>query len=76
MAAEIAWVCVTASAGVLVCVSGVALVVLAKNGLGDPAGATALGCFAAAAVGARLAAGHAGTPTRHGRRDGSVGVVR
>jgi surface polysaccharide O-acyltransferase-like enzyme len=45
------------AAGVLVCVAGTALVVLAKNGLSGFAGWTALGCFMAAAVAARLSAG-------------------
>ena len=44
------------AAGVLVCVAGVALVLLAKNGLGDVAGWTALGCFIATAVAARVSA--------------------
>ena len=42
------------AAGVLVCVAGVALVLLAKNGLSGFAGWTALGCFLAAAVAARV----------------------
>ncbi len=45
------------AAGVAVCVSGVALVLLAKNGLGDSAGLLALGCFLAAIVAARIFAG-------------------
>ncbi|OBF35950.1 acetyltransferase [Mycobacterium sp. ACS1612] len=44
------------AAGVLVCVAGVALLLLAKDGLGDAAGWTELGCFAAAAAAARLVA--------------------
>jgi hypothetical protein len=44
------------AAGALVCVAGVALLLLAKNGLGDAAGATALGGFVTAAAAARLAA--------------------
>ena len=44
------------AAGALVCVAGVAMVLLAKNGLGDVAGWTALGCFLAAAVAARVSA--------------------
>ena len=44
------------AAGVLVGVAGIALVVLAKNGLGNFAGWTGLGCFVAAAVAARLCA--------------------
>lgn len=43
-------------AGVLICVAGVALVLLAKNGLSGFAGFTALGCFLAATATARLAA--------------------
>jgi hypothetical protein len=47
------------AAGVLICIAGVALVLLAKNGLGDTTGYTLLGCFAAAAVAARASAsGH------------------
>lgn len=41
-------------AGVLICVAGVAIVLLAKNGLTGFDGWTALGCFLAAAVAARL----------------------
>jgi len=44
------------AAGALVCVAGVALLLLAKNGLGDAAGWTQLGCFLAAAGAARLTA--------------------
>ena len=51
------------AAGALVCVAGVALVLLAKNGLSGFAGWTALGCFLAAAVAARVSAG-LGTPAR------------
>ncbi len=40
----------------LICVSGVALVLLAKNGLAGFAGWAALGCFLVAAVAARLSA--------------------
>ncbi|QNI06974.1 acyltransferase [Mycobacterium kubicae] len=46
------------AAGTLVCLAGVALVLLAKNGLSGFAGWTTLGCFLAAAAAARLAAGH------------------
>jgi surface polysaccharide O-acyltransferase-like enzyme len=46
----------SAVAGALVCLAGVALVLLAKNGLTGFAGWTALGCFLAAAVAARLSA--------------------
>jgi surface polysaccharide O-acyltransferase-like enzyme len=44
------------AAGVLVCVAGVVLVLLAKNGLSGFAGWTTLGCFLTAAVAARLSA--------------------
>ncbi len=44
------------AAGVLVCIAGVALVLLAKNGLSGAPGWTMLGCFTAAAVAARLSA--------------------
>ena len=47
------------AAGALVCVAGVALVLLAKNGLDGVAGCTMLGCFLAAAVAARVSAGAA-----------------
>ncbi|MFG1935326.1 acyltransferase [Mycobacterium sp. NPDC048908] len=43
-------------AGALTCVAGVALLLLAKDGLGDAAGWTELGCFVTAAAAARLAA--------------------
>jgi hypothetical protein len=46
----------SAAAGVLVCVAGVAIVLLASNGLSGFAGWAALGCFLAAAVAARLSA--------------------
>jgi Acyltransferase family len=45
-----------AAAGVLVCVAGIALLLLAKNGLADVAGWTELGCFLAVAGAARLSA--------------------
>jgi surface polysaccharide O-acyltransferase-like enzyme len=45
------------AAGVLVCVAGVALVLLAKNGLTGFDGWTSLACFLAAAVAARVSAG-------------------
>lgn len=44
----------SAAAGALICVAGVALVLMAKNGLSGTDGWTALGCFLAAAAGARL----------------------
>jgi hypothetical protein len=43
-------------AGALVCLAGVAILLLAKNGLADVTGWTALGGFVAAAAAARLAA--------------------
>jgi surface polysaccharide O-acyltransferase-like enzyme len=46
------------AAGVLVCVAGVVLVLLAKNGLSGFAGWTALGGFLASAVAARVCQGH------------------
>jgi Acyltransferase family len=45
------------AAGALVCVAGIALVLLAKSGLGGLAGLTAFGCFLAAAAAARVFAG-------------------
>jgi surface polysaccharide O-acyltransferase-like enzyme len=45
------------AAGALVCVAGIALLLLAKNGLSGVAGWTAFGCFLAAVVAARLSAG-------------------
>lgn len=53
------------AAGVLICVAGVALVLLAKNGLSGVAGWTALACFLAAAAAARVSAGvqHTGSVT-------------
>jgi hypothetical protein len=47
----------SAAAGVLVVLAGVALVLLAKNGLGDLRGQVILGCFIAAAGAARICAG-------------------
>jgi len=47
----------SAVAGALVCVAGVVLVLLAKNGMDDVAGLTWLGCFLAAAAAARVSAG-------------------
>jgi hypothetical protein len=44
-------------AGALICVSGVALVLLAKNGLTGFDGWTALGCFLSASLAARVSAG-------------------
>ena len=48
------------AAGVLICVAGVALVLLAKNGLDGVEGYAILGCFLAAAVAARVGAGKTG----------------
>jgi hypothetical protein len=45
------------AAGALMCAAGVALVLLAKNGLSGFPGWTALGCFLAAAVAARVCQG-------------------
>ncbi|HEX9835147.1 MAG TPA: acyltransferase [Mycobacterium sp.] len=45
------------AAGVLIVLAGVALVLLAKNGLGDLTGLVTLGCFTAAAAAARICAG-------------------
>jgi hypothetical protein len=44
------------AAGALVCIAGAAVLLLAKNGLGDALGATAVGSFIAALAAARLAA--------------------
>ena len=53
------------AAGALVCVAGVALLLMAKDGLSGYAGWTALGCFLAAAVAARLSlAVNDGAPRR------------
>nr|WP_082983230.1 acyltransferase [Mycobacterium sp. 1423905.2] len=48
----------SSAAGVLICLGGVALVLMAKSGLGDAPGWTALGLFLASTAAARLAAGH------------------
>jgi surface polysaccharide O-acyltransferase-like enzyme len=45
------------AAGVLICLAGVALVLLAKNGLTGFTGWVTLGCFVAAAAAARVTAG-------------------
>jgi uncharacterized membrane protein YedE/YeeE len=42
---------------VLICVAGVAIVMLAKNGLAGAAGYSVLGCFLVAAVAGRACAG-------------------
>jgi surface polysaccharide O-acyltransferase-like enzyme len=54
------------AAGALICVAGIALVLLAKNGLTGFAGWTALGCFLAAAVVARLSASRTMSRPRSG----------
>jgi surface polysaccharide O-acyltransferase-like enzyme len=48
----------SALAGLMICVAGVALVLLAKNGLTGLAGWSALGCFVAAAAVARVGQWH------------------
>jgi hypothetical protein len=48
------------AAGALICLAGVALVVLAKNGLDGVTGYTTLGAFLACAAAARVSAGGAG----------------
>ncbi len=45
------------AAGVLVCLAGVAVLLMAKDGLSDTTGWSALGCFVAAVACARLCAG-------------------
>ncbi|RDH76537.1 acyltransferase [Mycolicibacterium moriokaense] len=50
------------AAGVLICVAGVALLLLAKNGLAGVTGYSLLGCFVVAAMAARLSAGGATRP--------------
>lgn len=47
------------AAGVLVCIAGVALALMAKNGLSGTTGWSALGSFLAAAIAARICAGFA-----------------
>jgi surface polysaccharide O-acyltransferase-like enzyme len=47
------------AAGVLICVAGVALLLMAKNGLSGIEGWTSFGCFMAAVVAARVSAGSA-----------------
>ncbi|MGB0971736.1 MAG: acyltransferase family protein [Mycobacterium sp.] len=47
----------SATAGASICAAGVALVLLAKFGLGGASGWAALGCFVGAAAAARIAAG-------------------
>jgi surface polysaccharide O-acyltransferase-like enzyme len=53
------------AAGVLVCLAGVALVLLAKNGLTGFAGWATLGCFVASLAAARLSAGSAKRVSGH-----------
>ncbi|MBX7434618.1 acyltransferase [Mycobacterium sp. Y57] len=53
------------AAGALICVAGVALVSMAKFGLGDTPGWTAMACFVAAAVAARIVAGAVTRPRVH-----------
>jgi surface polysaccharide O-acyltransferase-like enzyme len=60
------------AAGALVCVAGVALVLLAKNGLTGFAGWTTLGCFLAAAVAARVCQGHSVGSSRDSEPDSQV----
>ena len=52
------------AAGMLVCFAGVALVLLAKNGLTGFAGWASLGCFLASAALARVSAGPSRALTR------------
>jgi hypothetical protein len=47
------------AAGVLTCAAGIALVILAKNGLAEATGYALLGCFISAAAAARVCAGSA-----------------
>jgi hypothetical protein len=47
------------AAGVLTCTAGIALVILAKNGLAGATGYALLGCFISAAAAARVCAGSA-----------------
>lgn len=65
----------SAAAGALVCIAGVVLVLLAKNGLDGTAGFAMLGCFLAAAVAARLSAGTA-VPSAPDAPDGECGERR
>ena len=64
-------------AGALICIAGVALVLMAKDGLDDVAGWTALGCFLATAAAARVCAGTntPGAPAPRRQRS-SVGSSR
>lgn len=50
------------AAGALTCIAGVALLLMAKYGLGSSEGWTALGCFAAGVAAARLCAGKRPAP--------------
>ncbi|HZN84050.1 MAG TPA: acyltransferase [Mycobacterium sp.] len=58
------------AAGALICVSGVALLLLAKHGLSDFAGWTELGCFVIAAGAARLSASVPAKNSTHQAVDG------
>jgi hypothetical protein len=58
------------AAGALICVSGVALLLLAKHGLSDFAGWTELGCFVVAAGTARLSASVPAKNSTHQAVDG------
>ncbi|MDT5328605.1 MAG: hypothetical protein QOF25_5757 [Mycobacterium sp.] len=60
------------AAGALVCVAGVALVLLAKNGLTGFTGWATLGCFLAAAVAARVCQGHSVGSSRDSEPDRQV----
>jgi surface polysaccharide O-acyltransferase-like enzyme len=50
------------AAGVLVCVAALALLMMAKDGLSDVTGWSALGCFVAAVAAARVCASRSGSP--------------
>lgn len=72
------------AAGVLVCAAGVALLLMAKTGLGTDQGWILLALFAAALVGARISAGRTsagadegtgGHPTRRGGRGSGITEV-
>lgn len=63
----------TAAAGALVCASGIALVLMAKFGLGGSAGWTALGIFVGLAAAARCSAS---APTRPRVGSDVVGAIR
>jgi hypothetical protein len=77
MSAVGAW---STAAGVLVCAAGVALLLMAKNGLGTDSGWSLLALFVAALLGARISAGRSsvradeGTGGNAAGRDGRSGV--